>query len=76
MIWPAFACCAWLECNACDTPDDTGVIVLAVLLSALLLGNAACCFWFKRNKKQPTPRAPAPVGVRDANADAELGRLQ
>lgn len=51
-----------------------GVIALAVVLAALLLGNAVCCFMFKRRKKSPTPSA-TPVSSR-AIADAEMGRQQ
>lgn len=64
-----------------NVPDasgtSAGVITLAVLFSALLLGNAICfaCFMKNRGKKQPTPPPPS-SRVRDPNVDAELGRLQ
>lgn len=73
-----FAWCAFdLTRNSCDAPDSSiGVIILGVLLAALLLCNAICCFMFKRRKKSPSPVTSstlAPVYVHD---DAELGRLR
>eukprot|EP00903_Cladosiphon_okamuranus_P015920 g14705.t1 len=66
--------------NVCEVhgsgASDPGatVIALASMLAALLLCNAAYCFWCKFCKKSSTP--PPPVRIRDPNLDAELGRLQ
>ncbi len=50
-------------------------IAFGVLLGAVLLGNLAWCFMFKRREKPPNA-ALAGGFARDPYADEELGRLQ
>lgn len=52
---------------------STAVIVLAVLLSALLVGNVVQ--YFKRPKKLPDVRTSI-LAVHGPDTDAELGRVQ
>lgn len=51
------------------------IIVLAVIVATLLLGNAVWCCMFRGRGKRPETSS-LPVSVRNPNADADAVRLQ